>query len=242
MPLLRTFPCCAVFVLSLGALGQACPRENPKGPNFDSQELWLDGTAVFHNGLRRWMELKPKEPVCGNSSIQLLQGSGGGFEVDEGDSLQLEALRGCHIAVKGKLGIPATGYYSAPLYFGVIQVRPGAGCRRQPAIPTYWYAQPDASVQRYRVSMVVNYKGEGSVRATIRSGARSLAPWQAYASYWLTGSHMLYAYCGKGFHLSEFQGTPEAKPDVIDDEVSMDPEGAAQMGVWHLRLDFNCRR
>lgn len=209
------------FFAALVANAESCPREGPKGPNVESAVRTVRGEVVFHQGLRRWVELKPAQEVCGNTSVQLLEGGGGAFEADEGNSLAMERLRGCRVTVTGKVGIPATGYYSAPLYLGVLRVDPDKDCVRKPAIPTYWHAKPARGVRRYHVAMLVDYKGPGDVRAMIRSGNRTLVPWQAYANYWLTGEFAFYAHCAEGFALSGMRGTPEAKPWVIDNEISI---------------------
>ncbi len=77
---------------------------------------------------------------------------------------------------------------------------------------------------------------------TVRSGNRLLNPWQAYASYFLTGGFVLYADCADEFDLAKFTGTPEMKPWRSDNQVLMDPETAAQKHVTQLRLDYTCRR
>ena len=196
----------------------------------------------MHNGLRRWVELRPDAAVCGSTSIQLFEGGGGSFEVDAGNSVGLEALRGCSLTITGRLGIPGTGYYSAPFYMNVDRKQPDKGCVPQPPIPNYWHAKPDANVKRYRVHMTVDYKGEGSVSATATAGSRSLQPWQAYANYFVTSEFVIWINCAKGYDLSNMSATPAAHPEQTDNNVSIDPDGAAEKGVWKTHADFTCSR
>jgi hypothetical protein len=91
--------------------------------------------------------------------------------------------------------------------------------------------------------MRINYQARGGhIVVTAESDGRILTPWQAYASYWLTGGYVFYAYCADGFDLTHFVGTPETKPWLVDNYIAMDPEGAAQKHVTRLRLDYTCRR
>jgi hypothetical protein len=91
--------------------------------------------------------------------------------------------------------------------------------------------------------MRINYQARGGhIVVTAESGGKTLTPWQAYASYWLTGSFGFYAQCADGFDLASFSGTPETKPWLIDNQIAMDPETAATKHVTQLRLDYTCRR
>ena len=79
--------------------------------------------------------------------------------------------------------------------------------------------------------------------ARLLSAGRKLMPWQAYASYMLTGGYVLYGYCGDGFVVDKVFGTPEAHPGHFDDgTASFDPESAAQSGKWNLHLGYTCIR
>ena len=114
-------------------------------------------------------------------------------------------------------------------------------CIRQPAFPDYSKAKPDPSIHSYRVAMRIDYLAD-HIAINARRGDRVLTPWQAYASYQLTGDFSLYAYCADGFDVIHFTGTPEAKPWLIDNYLAFDPESAAQKHVAHLSLDYICRR
>ncbi len=237
----------ALFALALcliavhPAPAQSCPKENPNGPSIESSPQTLTGKVVYHNGIRQWFGLQLDTPVCGeDKEIQLLQG-GGAFEVDEGNAYAIEVFRGCRVTVQGPLGIPGTGYYSAALYQNADKIEPEPDCVLQPHLPDYSKAKPSPSVRSYRVSMRIDYLGD-RITITARSGDRILTPWQAYASYMLTGGYVFYANCADGFALTHFTGTPETKPWLDDNKIDMDPETAAEKHITHLRLDYTCRR
>jgi hypothetical protein len=143
--------------------------------------------------------------------------------------------------VHGPLGIPGTGYYSAALYQNADKIEPAKDCVLKPHLPDYSKAKPVSSIRSYRVAIRIDYLGD-HITITARSGDRILTPWQAYASYQLTGDFGLYAYCAGDFYVAHFTGTPEAKPWLIDTYIAMDPESAAQRHVTRLRLDYTCRR
>jgi hypothetical protein len=147
------------------------------------------------------------------------------------------------VTVHGPLGIPGTGYYSAELYQNADKIEPAQDCVLKPHLPDYSKAKPAPSVRTYRVSMRIDYQARGGhIVVTAQSGGKTLTPWQAYASYWLTGGYVFYALCAEGFDLTHFTGTPEMKPWLVDNHIATDPEGAAQKNVTHLRLDYTCRR
>jgi hypothetical protein len=54
----------------------------------------------------------------------------------------------------------------------------------------------------------------------VRSAGRELRPWQAYASYWLTGGFVLYGHCGESFVIDKVFGTPKANPGHFDDPLT----------------------
>jgi len=230
-----------LFATCGSAAGQQCPKDNPSGPPTDSISRTLSGVVVYHDELRRWFGLQLTKPVCGSHEVQLLKS--GGFEVDEANAREIETFRGCKVTVTGPLGIPGTGYYSADLYQNVDRIQPAADCVLQLHLPDYSRAKPSPSIDHYRVSMRIDYAARGGhISVEARSGRRGLKPWQAYASYWLTGGYAFYANCAKGFEVTKFTGTPEAKPWAIDNQIAMDPESAAEKHVTNIRLDYSCRR
>jgi hypothetical protein len=97
--------------------------------------------------------------------------------------------------------------------------------------------------------MHVDYgPGDHPIVFHVRSGKRDLRPWQAYASYMLTGGFVLYGLCGQGFVVDKVYGTPAARPSHFDeprdpgDMAEFDPETAAQSGKTDLHLGYSCVR
>ena len=97
--------------------------------------------------------------------------------------------------------------------------------------------------------MQVNYEPGGyPILFRVTSGDKELQPWQAYASYWLTGGFVLYGLCGDGLVVDRVFGTPEAHPGHFDsprvsgDMAMFDPEGAAASGKRDLQLGYTCVR
>jgi hypothetical protein len=119
-----------VFVLPLflasfttrPALGQQCPQSSTKEPDIPSQVRTLQGQLVYHDGIRKWFELKLDLPQCGQHSVQLVQAAD--------DWEQLEILRGCRVSSKGPIDFSPTGYYSLDLCQTVAHIEPMVRARR----------------------------------------------------------------------------------------------------------------
>jgi len=195
----------------------------------------LEGTLVYHDAIRKWFELKLDAPQCGQAFIELVRAT-------LNDWRPLEVLRGCRVRSSGTIHISSTGYYSLELYQDVVEIERSAPCDTQLPLPDYSDAKPDHAVRRYRVDMHVNYKpGDHPIIFRVSSAGKELQPWQAYASYSLTGGYVLYGYCADGFVVDKVFGTPQAKPTLID-TASFDPESAALSGKTDLQLGYNCVR
>jgi hypothetical protein len=201
----------------------------------------LEGRLIFHDGIRGWFELKLDRPQCGQNSIQLVQ-------LDE-KAEGLEVFMGCRVESSGEIDFSGTGYFSLDTFQAVKTIRPIGACSRQLPFHDYSDAKPDQRIRAYRVKMHVNYRpGDHPVVFDVRSASGKLRPWQAYASYWLTGSFVLYGYCGDGFVVDKVFGPPEARPrhatdpQAPDDMATFDPESAAGSGKWDLHLGYTCIR
>jgi len=223
------------------ASAQECPRMNPAGPDISSGTQSLKGKLIYHDGIRQWFELRLDKPKCGQGSLQLVQLNN--------KSKSLEILRGCRVESTGKLGDAGTGYFSLAVYQDVRRVRPIGVCSKQRPLPNYSKYKPDRHVNAYTVHMHVDYgPGDHPVTFQVRTEAGELQPWQAYASYWMTGGYVLYGQCGEGFDVDEVFGTPAARPLHFDDprtpadKAEFDPESAAAAGKWHLDLGYTCIR
>ena len=97
--------------------------------------------------------------------------------------------------------------------------------------------------------MHIDYRsGDHPIVFHVSSLGKQLKPWQAYASYDLTGSYALYGHCGIGFVVNTVFGTPQASPThfdearTADDAAAFDPESAAAAGIRRLYLGYTCRR
>jgi hypothetical protein len=237
---------CALVLLLLScvgnrAFGQECPRADATGPTIASQVQTLEGRLIFHDGIRQWFELKLDRPHCGQRSIELVQ-------ADE-KSRTLDVLRGCRVKSSGAIDFSGTGYFSLDIFQDVKKVEPTGRCPTPPPFPDYSSVKPDERVHAYRVDMHVIYRsGDHPVVFHVRSAGRELRPWQAYASYMLTGEFVLYGHCGEGFVVDKVFGTPAAHPGHFDDPrtssdmASFDPESAAQAGKSDLRFGYTCIR
>ena len=221
--------------------GQQCPQPSTTGPATPSELRTLEGRLVYHDGIRQWFELKLDQPQCGQASIQLVRG--------ERNWNPLEVLRGCRVRSRGSIHFSGTGYYSLDTYQSVTDIEPVATCARQSPLPDYSRAKPDKEVRAYRVEMDVDYEpGDHPIVFRVSSSGKVLRPWQAYASYLLTGGFVLYGRCGEGFVVDKVFGTPQAKPSHFDeprdsgDMAAFDPESAAASGQKDLRLGYTCVR
>ena len=223
------------------ASAQRCPRSPTSGPNIPSVAQALPGRLVHHAGIRDWFELKLDHPICGYKSIQAT--------VSNDHWGPLEHARGCRVQSYGKIDFSPTGYYSLDLFQDVTRLKPVGACTRQPLFVDYSRVRPDRHVRSYRVAMLVDYRpGDHPVIFTVTSGRRTLHPWQAYASYMLTGSYVLYGLCGDGFAVHRVYGPRAARPGHSlapsdpSDMATFDPETAAAAGKADLHLGYSCVR
>jgi len=221
-------------LLLAAAFAQQCPQSSSTGPTIPSEVRTLEGQLVYHNGIRQWFELKLDKPQCEQPSIQLIS--------EKDDWTTIEVLRGCRVKVTGKLDFAGTGYYSLDVFQAVEQIEPPSSCIRQSPFPDYSKAKPDKSIRHYRVDMYINYSpGDHPVAFRVSSAGKELKPWQAYASYLLTGGFVLYGHCADGFAVNKVFGTPEAHPSR-DEMAAFDPESAAAVGKHNLHLGYTCSR
>lgn len=228
--------------VSQSVFGQQCPQSDGRGVDRPSQVRTLEGQLVFHNGIRKWFELKMDKPQCGQTSIQLIAG-------DRRNRTAIQVLRGCQIKSQGAVDFSPTGYYSLSLYQDVQMIGANSRCERQPPLPDYSKLKPNKSVDAYRVEMLVDYRpGDHPIVFHVTSGGKQLQPSQAYASYDLTGGLVLYGRCGAGFFVDNVFGTPQANPAHFtesrdaSDMAMFDPESAAAAGVTVLHLGYTCLR
>ncbi len=58
----------------------------------------------------------------------------------------------------------------------------------------------------------MHLNGSHPIHFRVSQTDKALRPWQAYASYLLTGGFLLYGSCADGFVVDKVFGTPEANP------------------------------
>jgi hypothetical protein len=220
------------------AFGQECPQSNPNGEDIRSQVRQLEGRLVYHDSIRKWFELKLDQPQCNETSIELVPGG-----------IQLQVLRGCRVRSTGGTGFSPTGYYSLATFQDVEKVEPVGACKLQEPLSDYSHLKPDSAIQQYRVDMHLDYEpGDHPIAFRVTSADKELQPWQAYASYYLTGDVVLYGHCGTGFVTEKVFGAHRANPSHFNEP--RDPldmaifylEGASMSGIKNLHLGYTCVR
>ncbi|MCL2310669.1 MAG: hypothetical protein FWC42_10485 [Proteobacteria bacterium] len=232
--------------LSVGAAvfaqAQECPREDQEAYH-PSAVRSLEGKLIFHDSIRKWFELKLDEPQCGQRSIQLARWD---------DEAPLQVLRGCRVRSKGIIALSLTNYYSLDLYQAVDEIEAVGPCKRQPLFVDNSTAKPDSAIRKYRVEMSVDSRpGDHPLIFRVRSASKELRPWQAYASYELTGCYVLYASCGEGFVVDRVYGSArtgasneydreEPGRAVFNGEYLFDP--AVTSGRRKPRMGYTCIR
>ncbi|WMW80738.1 hypothetical protein RF679_00320 [Undibacterium cyanobacteriorum] len=203
----------------------------------------LTGRLVFRQGLRSWFELKLDRPYCGQASLQLI--------ADDQSKIALERFRDCRVETRGVIDTPDTGYYSAAYFQSVTIMKGIDGCELSARFPDYSKYKPTPGIRYYRVDFFFRY-GDGErdtpINVTVTHKGRKLRPWQAYASYYLTGGFALYGSCAESYVLGRVSGTVEGHPGHFDelgsavDKAAYDPESAAAAGVHQQRLTYTCVR
>lgn len=220
--------------MSIAAQAQVCPKSTSDGPSISSESQTLQGRLIYHDDLRKWFELKMDAPRCGQKSIELV--------TVDGKWAALQVLRGCSVKSLGPIDVPYTGYYSLELYQDVTEIEPVGACEKKKPFPDLSNLRPAQGVRHYRVEILLDYEpGDHPPVFRITSGGKELRPWEAYASYELTGGFVLYGECGTGFVVDKVFGTPEANPQNFE-RASFDPESAAAAGKKILRLGYTCVR
>lgn len=223
------------------ALSQPCPKDSQDGSGLPSGNLVLRGRLIYHDGLRKWFELKLDQPTCCQQSIQIIS--------QEKNRPSVEVLRGCEVTSTGPIAESPTGYYSLDLFQEDPKIEPVGACVKQEAFKDLPPGEPAPEIHDYQVELLVNYgPGDHPIVFKITSGTKELKPWRAYASYFLTGGFVLYGNCGKGFVVDRVFGTPEASPSHFtergdaSDQAMFDPDSAAAAGKRNMSLKYTCVR
>ena len=107
-------------------------------------------------------------------------------------------------------------------------------CIRQPPLADFSKAMLDQSIRSYRVAMVIDYtQADRPISFRVTSKGKELQPWQAYASYLLTGGYVLYCDCAKGFMVDRVFGDSEATPQHFNGRG--DPDDSAMFNPYESR-------
>ena len=192
----------------------------------------MEGRLIFHDGIQEWFELKLDQPQCGEPSIELF----------EQDSNPLAILRGCRIKSQGALIFSARGNIRQI----VEQIEAVGRCVHKAPFPDFSNVKPDSAIREYRVEMHLN--GSHTIHFRVSQPGKALRPWQAYASYLLTGGFLLYGSCADHFVVEKVFGTSQANPKHFEeargptDMAMFDLETAARLGKKDLDLGFTCVR
>ena len=198
----------------------------------ETEARTLQGRLIFFDGIEQWFELKLDQPQCGEAFIELF----------EQGSNSLAILRGCRVKSQGALIISARGNIRQI----VKEIEAVGPCVHKAPFPDFSNVKPDSAIREYRVEMHLN--GSHPIHFRVSQAGKALRPWQAYASYFLTGGLLLYVSCANGFIVDKVFGTPEAKPADFEearsptDMAMFDLDRAAGLGKKDPDLGFTCVR
>ena len=215
-------------------LAQACPPADGSGHGIPST---LHGKLIHHEDLRTWHELKLGQKICDWKSIQVIS--------TKLDWNYVHRFHGCAVTITGRLFTPVTGYYSLGLAMDVDKIQTDDGCRPLPVPHDLSHVPVPKTVQNYIVTISVDYRNGGHIGVKVGTTERSkqaLTPWQAYASYHLTGAaDVIWFDCAEGFEMIKADQVPklnrEISPSVPGDNYTTLDEDSGRN-----KLIFQCRR
>ena len=113
------------------ALGQQGAQSTGKEPEIPSEVQTLSGQLVYHDGIRKWFELKLDRAQSGQSSIQLVSAGE--------DWKPIQVLRGCQVRSRGLIflsptGPNSSGYYKLDITQSVQHIEAVGTCTSKPPI------------------------------------------------------------------------------------------------------------
>ena len=185
-----------------------CSKEDGSGPGVPST---LHGKLTYHDDLRTWHALKPDQNVCAWESIEVVS--------TKLNWNQVHRFRGCGVTITGNLFTPITGYYSLGLAMDVDRIQPDNDCKPLPIEPDLSKVLFPKTVKSYVVTIKVDYRNGGHVEVMVTPTAQSkivVKPWQAYASYFLTGARdVIWFDCAKGFEMTKASQTPKNDHEIF---------------------------
>lgn len=244
----------AMLLLSCCVMSLAEQQGSSSLANEPDVPFTLSGQLIYHDGIRKWFELKLDRARFGQRSIQLVSWGQ--------DWKQIQVLRGCRVRSKGPVFLSPLGdyHYSLKTTQSVQHIESVATCTLKPLIQVDPREKPDKSVRDYRVDMRVNsLPGDHPVVFRVTSAGKelqpstsyadySLEPWTSYVTSKLPSGSALYGTCGEGFVIDEVFGTPQASPShLTESRYSLDMamfnlERAGSSGNTDLHLGYTCVR
>ena len=222
-----------LFTATLHAQTQKCPADETS-----SAPATLTGALEYHPGVYAWYGLRPAQPLCGKSAIQLVFSDSAAFR-------QTHRFVGCTVTASGNLFIPATGYYTADLAILDAHLTPAPSCKQGSPLPDYSAVPIPASLHRYKVTASYDPKTFiFSAQARDAATGKPLTPWQTYTTDDGNGARDLQRmYCADGFAVSsptDTAGHPSLQANVDPDfPVAIDVAIPSDATV---QLSFTCTR
>jgi hypothetical protein len=171
----------------------------------------LHGKLIYNEDLRQWHEMKLDKKTCDWESVEVVS-----IKID---FEQMHRYRGCDVTITGSLFFPTTGYYSLGLAIDVDKIQPDNDCKPHPVQPDLSKVPIPKTVRNYAVTIQVDYRNGGHIDVQVkptRKSAALLAPWQAYASYYLTGSKdVIWFDCADDFEMTSASQAPKIDHEII---------------------------
>lgn len=218
----------------------ALHAQTQKCPTQDSSNVpaTIAGTLEYHPGVYAWYGLRPSQPVCGQSVIQIGFGDSAAFR-------ETHRFVGCTVTASGNLFVPDTGYWTAPLGLTDAHLTPAYACKEGAPLPDYSAIPIPASLHRYKVAATYDPKTfTFSAQAHDDATGKPLSPWQTYASDAGNGARDLQRFaCADGFIASN-PADAAGHPSL---QASVDPDFASTIDVAIpsdaiVQLTFLCTR
>jgi hypothetical protein len=213
---------------------QVCPPGYGSLSKMHAKEVSsLHGKLIYHEDLWQWHELKLDNKTCDSESVEVFSG-----KIDE---KQAHRYRNCSVTITGRLFFPNAGS-ALSLAIDADKIQPDRDCKPHPVDDLSKVPIPK-TVRDYIVTIQVDYINSHT-DVKIRQSAQGttlLTPWQAYASYYLTGGRtVIWFDCAEGFDVIKASQIPkhndEAIPSVHGDNFTeFDGKGL------HT-LTFQCQR
>jgi len=193
----------------------------------------LHGKLIYHEDLWQWHELELDKKTCDSESVEVFSG--------KTDEKQVHRYRDCSVTITGRLFFPNAGFVLG-LAIDADKIQPDRDCRPHPVEDLSKVPIPE-TVGGYIVIIQVDY-GNDHTDVKIRQSAQSatlLTPWQAYASYYLTGGRtVIWFDCAEEFDIIKANQIPKRNDEIIpsvrgDNFTTFDGRGL------HT-LTFQCQR